>query len=340
MAYRYLGNKARLVDWLVDIISSGAPANSSIADPMCGTAAVSEALASAGYRVQASDELTFPILHAKVRLLMASEPPFRMLGGYAKALFALNQVNPAGSYFHREYSADGQPTNGCRARAYFTGANASKIDAMRALLLHWEVTQSVTDLESSLLRHDLIMAVNDVANIAGTYGYYRSTWNNQALNPIILRPTLFRSVGDGHSVRQGKVEHLAESLEVTSCYLDPPYTKRQYAGNYHLLETLARGDEPEPVGDGGLRDWYDNYSDFCSKRFVSAAFTEVVKRLDCEHIFVSYSEDGLLPANELQEILNDRGEVTRHVYPLQRYRSNNAGKSGQLSEYLFHLRVS
>lgn len=340
MAYRYLGNKARVTDWLIETISAVVPERSSIADPMCGTAAVSEALARAGYEVHASDELTFPTMHAAVRLLVPSAPEFEALGGYDNALAALNLAKPLQGYFFREFSADGSPENGCKPRAYFTGENAEKIDAMRARLRQWIAKDMLQGLEADVLHHDLIMAVNDVANIAGTYGYYRSTWNGQALQPITLRRSAFDFVGDGHSVRQGKVEELAEDIQAASCYLDPPYTKRQYAGNYHLLETLARGDEPAPVGEGGLRDWYANYSDFCSKRFVAAAFQEVVKRLDCEHIFVSYSEDGLLPADELHEMLDDRGVVTRHTYPLQRYRSNSAGKSGELSEYLFHLRVS
>lgn len=340
MAYRYLGNKARLTDWLIDTISAEVPDGSSIADPMCGTAAVSEALARAGYQVHASDELTFPTMHAAVRLLVPVTPDFETLGGYDDALAALNVAKPVQGYFFREFSAEGSPENGCKPRAYFTGENAEKIDAMRARLRHWSASGKLSVLETDVLHHDLIMAVNDVANIAGTYGYYRSTWNAQALQPIRLRRSTFDFVGDGHSVRQGKVEDLAEEIQATSCYLDPPYTKRQYAGNYHLLETLARGDEPVPVGEGGLRDWYDNYSDFCSKRFVAAAFQEVVKRLDCEHIFVSYSEDGLLPSDELHEMLADRGTVTRQTYPLQRYRSNSAGKPGELSEYLYHLRVS
>ncbi len=33
------------------------------------------------------------------------------------------------------------------------------------------------------------------------------------------------------------------------CYVDPPYMKRQYAANYHLLETIAKGDNPVAAWD-------------------------------------------------------------------------------------------
>jgi hypothetical protein len=35
MSYRYLGNKARIADWIVDAVTNILPQNSKIADPMC-----------------------------------------------------------------------------------------------------------------------------------------------------------------------------------------------------------------------------------------------------------------------------------------------------------------
>ena len=86
MSYRYLGNKTRLTDWIVGEIAGVLPAGSSIADPMCGTASVSVALAHAGYSVTASDALTFPVVHARTRLLVKETPTFEGLGGYQRAL--------------------------------------------------------------------------------------------------------------------------------------------------------------------------------------------------------------------------------------------------------------
>ena len=36
-------------------------------------------------------------------------------------------------------------------------------------------------------------------------------------------------------------------------YLDPPYTKRQYAAYYHILEAISLGDEPIVEGICGIR---------------------------------------------------------------------------------------
>ena len=42
--------------------------------------------------------------------------------------------------------------------------------------------------------------------------------------------------------------------------LIPHISKRQYAANYHILETLHGNVEPEAIGDSGLRPWRDQYS--------------------------------------------------------------------------------
>ncbi|HVY97662.1 MAG TPA: DNA adenine methylase [Solirubrobacterales bacterium] len=338
MAFRYIGNKSRLVDRIVGAIRSTLPEGGRVADPMCGTATVAGGLADAGFSVTAADELTFAVLHARVRLLLEEAPPFAALGGYAEVLAELNSVPAQQQLFYREYSDSGSPSNGSRARAYFTGENAQRIDAIRATIGRWRDEGKLEDIEADLLHHDLIMAANRAANIAGTYGYYRSSWNKAALQPLVLLPTEFEGGGD-HEVRQGKVEETIGEIEADAVYLDPPYTKRQYAGNYHILETLALGDEPEPVGMGGLRDWYDQYSDFCSKRSVRAAFETVLERVRAPWVFLSYSEDGLVPPAEMKALLGRFGEVEREDVVLPRFRSNG-GRSEHVTEHLYRLRVA
>ena len=74
---------------------------------------------------------------------------------------------------------------------------------------------------------------------------------------------------------RGQAETVAPLIEADLCYIDPPYMKRQYAANYHIIETIARGDSPEAVGVSGLRPWRDQYSDFCSKVKIRDAFRAI-----------------------------------------------------------------
>lgn len=337
MSYRYLGNKTRLVDWIVGTISRVLPAGSSVADPMCGTASVSLALAQAGYSVTAADALSFPVIHARTRLLAKEAPAFKALGGYEKALEWMRSVSPLEGYFFHEFGDCGQPANGRAPRLYFSSNNAAHIDGIRAGIRELYALGALTEVEHSVLLHQLILATNKIANISGTYGYFRRVLSGPALKPLTFEAITFEQTSGHHSVVQGPVEELASKFDTDAVYLDPPYTKRQYAGNYHILETLAREDEPVAAGDGGLRPWRDQASSFCYRKSAGMAFRETLERLQVPHVFISYSEDGQVPEQELLYILSDFGKVTLYEQSHVRYRSNGGGKDGPVLERLYHL---
>lgn len=337
MSYRYLGNKTKLADWIVGEISGVLTAGASIADPMCGTASVSEALARAGYNVTASDALTFPVVHARTRLLAKTTPAFGALGGYHGALSWMRDVRRVQGYFHREFGASGAPANGRAPRLYFSAENAAHIDGLRAGIAELKAAGDLSELEHSVMLQHLLLSTNKVANISGTYGYFRKTLSSAAQRPMAFEPFDFKWTPGEHRVIQGPVEALAPKFGTDAVYLDPPYTKRQYAGNYHVLETIARGDEPVAVGDGGLRPWMDQASDFCYRRSAGKAFRRTLEHLDSEHIFISYSEDGQVRNEELMAILEEFGKVSVHEQPHVRYRSNDRVKDGSVLERLYHV---
>lgn len=339
MSFRYLGNKTRLNDWIVGEIARVLPLGSSVADPMCGTASVSLALARAGYSVVAADALTFPVIHARTRLLAKQEPAFKALGGYGKALDWMRTITPVEGYFFQEFGESGKPANGRAPRLYFSATNAAHIDGIRAGIRKLSASGAIDKVEHSVLLHHLILATNKVANISGTYGYFLRKLSRPALQPLTFEPIEFEWTSGCHEVIQGSVEEHAATLRVDAVYLDPPYTKRQYAGNYHILETLACEDEPVAAGDGGLRPWTDKASDFCYRRKAGQAFRETLERLSVPHVFISYSEDGQVQEDELLSILNDFGKVTLHEQPYARYRSNGRVKNGSVLERLYHVEV-
>ena len=154
-----------------------------------------------------------------------------------------------------------------------------------------------------------------------------------------LRPSTFLDKHrTDHTVYQGPAEKVAPLVKAELCYIDPPYMKRQYAANYHIIETIARGDAPEAVGVSGLRPWRDQYSDFCSKLKIRDAFREIFASADCDQFMISYSEDGLLLEEQLIELFSEVGKVTLKKIPLSRFRSNSGGKGGTVMEYLFHIK--
>jgi adenine-specific DNA-methyltransferase len=318
------------------------PPGATVADLMCGTASVSAALRTSGYRVIASDLMTFAVQHATVRLTLDAAPPFEKLGGsYFEILKHLESLPPREGHWVTEFSPAGKPRAGCSPRMYFSERNAALIDAINFELNQWNSKALLTHKEHCLLRHDLVLAVNRVANIAGTYGHYRSKWSNGSLSKLTLLPTEFVwGFSCDHVILQGPAETVSQGLTVDLCYLDPPYMKRQYAANYHLIETIARGDEPEAIGVSGLRPWRDQYSDFCSKIRIRDAFAKIIRGMNCSCFLISYSEDGLLSREEMLEHLSQFGETRLFEYVVPRFRSNKSQLGRRMTEYLFTLNRS
>ena len=357
MGFRYIGAKTKILPEIISKITSIVGKNSSIADLMCGTGAVSVALRMNGFTVTAVDIMTYAYHHTRVQLLVNSPPKFekaqafvddtkspqtslKPLTGYGKIINCLNSIKPTKGYFWREFSPEGKPKNTSKPRKYFTGENAARIDSVRSFIHQLKEPNAITDIEHSVLIHDLIMAANDVANIAGTYGHYLSKFAPRALQPIHFTPTKFVKLGSikRHRVIQGYAEEVCKNISCDLCYIDPPYLKRQYAANYHILETLARGDEPEAIGVSGLRPWRDQYSDFCSKVKIRKAFETIFVNIDCQHFLISYSEEGLLKIEELEDFFSNFGKVKTSTFLTKRFKSRKSVARPNIKEYLVHIK--
>jgi len=355
MGYRYIGAKTKISNEIISEISKIVPSGGKIADIMCGTGVISLELRKKGYEVIASDVMNQACHITKVKVLLQQAPPFNgakkyfskkgqllLTGysGYEAIIQALNNLHPFKGYFWREFSPEGKPKNGSAPRRYFTAENAQKIDSARAFIKKLKEENAITNIEYSLLVHDLIFAVNDVANIAGTYGHYLSKFVERAKQLIRFTPTKFENGGitEGHKIFQGHAEELVINMQADLCYIDPPYIKRQYGANYHILETIAKGDEPTAEGKSGLRPWRDEYSDFCSKVKIRSAFEKIFNGMKCKNFLISYSSDGLLSKKQLMELFEKFGTVIVKEFSHKRFKSRNEDADENVTEYLFFLK--
>lgn len=347
--YRYIGNKTRLLPYIVNRIQEMIGDTGTVADIMAGTGSVALELKKQGYTVVASDVMTYTYHHLVTNLQLEGYPLFEGLVNagivtdkaaipYRSVIEFLNNLNPKRSFFYREFSPGGVPLNGCPARKYFTSENAEKIDAIRDKINEWIENGLITCNEESLLKHTLIMAVNEVANISGTYGYFLSDFKKNAIAPIVLRPVdIYTDKSEGHIVKLGFAEDLASSITADLCYIDPPYMKRQYAANYHILETLARGDYPEAVGKSGLRNWRDQHSKLCTKTSGLQSFEKILSDMHCNKFLISYSEDGLFTLEQLKDCFGKFGTVNVQLIDYNRFRSNDSKLPPKLKEYLISV---
>ena len=347
--YRYIGNKTKLLPHITERIREMIGNTGTVADIMAGTGSVALELRKCGYTVVASDVMTYSYHHLVTNLLIGSYPTFSGLISagiisadsvqpYQDTLAYLNSLPAKQSFFYREFSPDGTPLNGCPARKYFTAENAAKIDSIRETINTWIEKKMITSIEESLLKHTLIMAVNEVANISGTYGYFLSDFKKNANDALTLSPVeIYTNNSIGHTVRLGFAENLAGLITADLCYIDPPYMKRQYAANYHILETIARGDFPEAIGKSGLRDWWDQHSKLCTKTRGLQSFDKIMSDMHCDKFLISYSEDGLFTLEQLKESFRKFGTVEVQLIDYNRFRSNDSKLPPKLKEYLISV---
>ncbi|SHJ11467.1 DNA adenine methylase [Propionispora hippei] len=344
--YRYIGNKAKLLPFIMDKTRELIGCTGVVADIMAGTGSVSLEFRRQGYSVIASDIMTYSYHHLVVNLLLNESPafaglrhiPFNNTTPYEAVIDYLNALEAKKGFFFNEFAPDGKPESSCDPRKYFTSENAAKIDCIREQINSWIDLNQITNTEASLLKHTLIMAVNRVANISGTYGYFLSDFKKNALESIILTPIQFDETENvNHTVFQGFAEDLAENITADLCYIDPPYMKRQYAANYHILETIAKGDFPDAIGKSGLRDWWDQHSKFCTKTRGIDSFESVISKMNCDKFIISYSEDGLFSLQQLMECFAKYGSVDVQHIDYNRFRSNNSPLPKKLKEYIITI---
>jgi adenine-specific DNA-methyltransferase len=334
---RYIGSKARLAVDILRIVGPPGP-DSTFVDLFAGTGVVSRHAAVAGWTVRANDHLVSSAIVTHAQLLSASDVPFSAVGGYGRAIEKLNAADAFHGFVHQEYAPSGLSRSGDQ-RLYFTPENAARIDGMRRRIEEWHTGGALTRNERALLIADLLGAANAVANTAGTYGCFLREWSGTALRRIRLtrrrlldRPCRFEvSTRDAFEVM---------TLPADIVYLDPPYTKRQYAAYYHLMETVAAGDCPEVEGVTGLRPWQAKHSPFCYKTRALGALDRLIQGIQARRIVMSYSSEGHVSLESMKEMLARHGAFTVTSIPdIGRYRPNRraSAAASQVTEYVLDL---
>lgn len=335
MTFRYIGSKSRVADALRDVVIDHILPGARFVDGFAGTGAVAASVADLGLPIVVNDTMQSAVTMSLARLVAAEEAMFTWLGGYAGAINALNGAAPSKGCIHSTYSPASSAYDEVERR-YFTEANAAKIDGVRAKIAYWLSNRLINDKEATLLLGDLISAVNRVANIAGTYGCFLSSWQRNALEPLTLKARELRTdrvqaegvVGDVHDLD-------IRSADVA--YYDPPYTKRQYASYYHILETIVLNDHPKVEGVSGLRPWKEKASVFCYKRKALQALHALITRTKARTVLLSYSCEGHVELEALTDLLALSGKVSLEVVDrIGRYRPNvtASGNGDAVTEYL------
>ena len=147
-------------------------------------------------------------------------------------------------FIYENYSLGGTKNKEFQ-RQYFSDENARKVDTVRQKIEEWKQDNLINDNEYYFLLTTLLENVDKVANTASVYGAFLKKIKKSAQNVFVMTPANFVYNDQEHQVFNDDIEVLIEKVEGGVLYLDPPYNHRQYASNYHLLETIAKYDNPK-----------------------------------------------------------------------------------------------
>ena len=251
-----------------------------------------------------------------------------------KLLEQLRGVKGVEGFIFQNY-AEGGAAN----RLYFSAENGKKIDAIRQQIEAWKTAEKISDDVYFFLLASLLESADKVANTASVYGAYLKKLKTSAQKTLELKPAEFAETNQDNLVFQQDANSLIKEISGDILYLDPPYNARQYGANYHLLNTIAHYKPFTPKGKTGLPEY--NKSDYSSKPKVAEAFEELIKNAGFKYIFLSYNNEGLLPPEQLREILERYGRYDLATTTYNRFKAdkteNRNHKASSVVEYLHVL---
>ena len=249
-------------------------------------------------------------------------------------IIRLKKVPPSIGFITQEYGQGGTAN-----RQYFTAKNAQQIDGCRLAIEQWKTKGEINEDQYFFLLASLLESADKVANTASVYGAFLKHIKQSATKPLMISPAYFQVTDNRHQVFQEDSNLLIKKIAGDILYLDPPYNARQYGANYHLLNTIAKYDTFVPQGKTGLRPY--EKSVYCSKAKVTEAFETLISQAQFKYIFLSYNNEGLMPAEDVRHIMQRYGRYDLMTTHYQRFKAdkteNRNHKATQTTEYIHIL---
>lgn len=297
---RYIGNKAKLTQWIMNIIREHTGGFHSFFDVFAGTASVSKAVIPYADIIIMNDFLYSNNIIYKAFFGGGEYEDAKLLGLLAR----YNRINPADipdNYFSDNFGDK-----------FFDYKNAKLIGWIREDIERHR--RSLTEKEYAILLASLIYSIDKIANTVGHFdAYIKKSIPYHPLTLQLIKPLSPKSV----EIYREDSNLLAERVSADVAYLDPPYNSRQYSRFYHIYENLITWEKPELYGVA-MKPKPQNMSAYCTTS-AAAAFRDLIMKLQVKYIAVSYnntydsksgSSKNKITLEEIRSILEQRGKTT------------------------------
>lgn len=321
---RYIGNKAKLTDWIMEIIQKETIGNDTFIDIFSGTSSVAREAMKSYKNVILND-----ILYSNYIIYQAFYDNKKWdLNKIINIVNEYNTLDPnkiRDNYFSENFGGK------------FYDKDISKLIGH----IREDIENRKNELNSreyAILLASLIYTIDRLANTVGHFDAYIK-------KPIAKRPLNFRLIKTedfgGVKIYREDANKLAKKLKGDIAYIDPPYNSRQYSRFYHIYENLVQWRKPKLFGVA-LKPEPENMSEYCTSR-AKLAFRDLVESLDVKYLAVSYnntynskskSSTNKIQYEEILDILNGVGE-TKIFEHTHKYFNTGKTNFNDHKEFLF-----
>ena len=312
---RYLGNKFKLLDFIIEVVNENCFDINTVADVFAGTGAVASAFTN---RTILTNDLLYSNYLCNVAWFGNEVARIYLL---EKLIEEYNINKPLEKNYMTENFSN----------TYFSEPDCSKIGIIREDIEQKYLTRIINGRERAILVTSLIYGMDKIANTCGHYDAWRksATFERQLILPMLNVP---EKNNKNNRCFNENANELVRHIRADLIYIDPPYNSRQYSDTYHLLENIARWEKPTVHGIARKMNRNKLKSDYCTIRATSA-FKDLIDHCYSRYILLSYNNmankgdarsNARINDEDILRILNAKGDVKIFA---KKYRPFNAGKS-------------
>ncbi len=312
---RYLGNKSKLIPFILDIVRKNCKAIKSVADIFAGTGSVAHAFID-------KTIITNDILQSNYISNFAWFAPQEFSKSKIQdIIIELNAYDKIESNYMSENFTD----------TYFSVKVCSKIGFMRENIENKFKNGEINEKERAILITSLLYAMDKIARTCGHYDAFRKE-AKQADDIMLLMPLISEKLDKNNVCFNIDANELVKQIYADLIYIDPPYNSRQYSDAYHLLENVATWQKPKVYGVAKKMDRRHIKSEYCNNK-AEQVFADLISNIHAKYILFSYNNmakkanersNAKISDKAIMDILQHKGEVS--VFS-QEYKAFSTGKS-------------
>lgn len=344
---KYAGSKLKILPYIIEILS-GLEGVKNVLDGFSGSTRVSQAFSQLGYSATSSDISVWSEVFATCYLLSNKPDKF-----YQKIIDYLNNLKGYDGWYTKYYGGEL-----AEEKKPFQAKNTRRLDAIRdeieKLNLKWE--------DKCVILASLIYALDSVDSTLGHYVAYLSKWSPRSHKDMVMKlPNRFINNGE-HKVIRGDIFETISNDEFDFVYFDPPYgsnnekmppSRVRYASYYHIWTTIINHDKPIVFGKANRREdsrdqiagsVFEEFRKDADGSFIAMkALRRLIKETKSHYILLSYSSGGRATKQELNDIINESGKLSKaieinyrkNVMANMRWTNEWINSNGKYHEYLF-----